>query len=110
MNKLSTSSSPVRRSPTCSHLCNIYRVVHKAELLIRSLMLEGISILLTEVHDEIDDLRRSVWNLDGVSLDMDYLETLLLDGVLEFHHEQSTTLCHDVIRISRITEQVVEMS
>src|SRR5690606_25183455 len=89
---LSAHSLPVCRLPTVLRICDIHRIIHQSHLLVRRLVLKDVTVLVTEVHHEVDDLRSGVRDLDRVRLDVSHSEAHLLDLVLEIDHEQSTTL------------------
>src|SRR5690606_29219293 len=59
------------------------RIVHETHLTICFLVLELVSILSAEVHDELDDLRSCIRDLDRVGLDVNDLEALFLNRMLE---------------------------
>src|SRR5690606_4081887 len=100
-------------SPLCTInafcLSDINRLVYETELVVRSLVLEVVSISLTELEDLLDDLRGRLRDLDRVSLNMSNRETVLLHEVLQVDHEQSATLSHDIVDVSRILERIVEL-
>ena len=73
-------------------------------------MLELVAILLTKLEYEVDNFGRRIRNLDGVGLDMNYLEALLLDCELQINHEQGATLSDDVVLVTNILERVFESS
>ena len=50
-------------------------------------MLKLVAVLLCKLHAEVDDLRRSTGNLDGVGLDMGNRETTLLYLILQSAHK-----------------------
>src|SRR5690606_2327955 len=108
MLELSAHSSPLV-SGLVLGLCNIDRVIHETELVVRSLVLEHIAVASAELEDLLDDLRCCVGDLDGVGLDVSYREALLLHVVLQIDHKQSTTLGDDVVDVARILEAVVEL-
>ena len=105
---LSTNGRPISRLTTLGHPRNIDCVVDQGQTLVRSLVLELVPVLLTELHDLGDDLRRSIRNLDRVGLNMGDRETSALHELLEIHHEQSTSLGDDVVLVVWITERVRE--
>ena len=72
-------------------------------------MLEGVAVLLAELHDLLDDLGSSPRDLDRVGLDVRNVETLLLDEVLQIHHKQSATLCDDVVDVPGVLESIGEL-
>ena len=84
----------------------VVRVRRQAHPLIRHLMLEVVSVHFAVVHDEPDDLRRCVRNLDGVCFDVGHSKPALLHLVFQVHHEQSAALGHNVVRVARILERI----
>ena len=72
-------------------------------------MLEGIAVLLAEVHDELDDLRCGVRDLDGIRLDVSHRKPSRLHLILKRSHKQSTTKSHNIVLIADITERVIEV-
>lgn len=50
-------------------------------------MLKLVAVLLCKLHAEVDDLRRSTGDLDGVGLDMGNRETALLYLILQSAHK-----------------------
>ena len=88
---------------------NVDRVVDKDELVVRGLMLERVTVLLTELHHLLDHLMRSISDLDGVGLDVNDLRSQILQEQLEVDHEQRAPLGHNVVHIADITERVVEL-
>ena len=83
-------------------------VVHQAHTVISSLMLENITVHLAVLHDELDDLRRSIRNLDGVRLDVGNSKAPLLDLVLEVDHKQGSALGDDIVFVPIVPEWVLE--
>ena len=81
-------------------------LVHKTHTIVSGLVLEGVAVLLAEFHDLLDDLGGSPRNLDRVGLDVCNVEALLLDEVLQIHHEQCTTLGDNVVHIAGVLEGV----
>ena len=104
MLELSTHSGPLIAASS-----NIDRVVDKTELIVGPFVFELIAVLLSEINDEVDDLRRCVRNLDGVSLDVCDRETTILNCFFQVDHEQSTTLGYDVVFITVIPKWVVKL-
>ena len=74
-------------TPVSVTVVDIHGLVHEAHTVISGLMLEGVAVLLTELHDLLDDLGSCPRDLDRVGLDVRNVETLLLDKVLEVYHE-----------------------
>ena len=93
-----------------SILSNINRVIHQTHAVVRSLVLKGVAILLTIVHDELNNIGVRIRDLDRICLNMCDRITTLVDLVLEVDHEQSSTLGYDVVLVANITEWVVELS
>ena len=87
---------------------NINSVVDQTHSVVRSLVLEGVTVQLTVIHDKLDNIIRSVRNLDRIRLDVSDGKTTLLHLMLQIDHEQSATLGHDVILVTNITEGIVE--
>ena len=87
---------------------NINRVVDKTHLSIGRFMLEGVTIALSKVHAEVDNLRSSTRDLDGVGLDMGHLETSCHNLILQGLHEQCATQSNNVIDVASISEGIIE--
>ena len=75
--ELGTSGTPVSVL-----VVDIYGLVHETHTIVSSLVLEGIAILLAELHNLLDDLWSSPRDLDRVGLDVRNVEALLLYEVL----------------------------
>ena len=71
-------------------------------------MLENITVHLAVVHDELNDLRRSVWNLDRVRLDVSNNKAPFLNLVLEVDHKQGSALGDDIIFVTVVMERILE--
>ena len=71
-------------------------------------MLKLVAVLLCKLHAEVNDLRRSTGDLDGVGLDVCHRETTLLYFVLQSAHKQSATQGDNVVRVLRITERIIK--
>ena len=69
-------------------------------------MLEGVSVLLAELHDLLDDLGSSPRDLDRVGLDMRNVEALLLDKVLEVYHKERASLRNNIVHVPRVLERI----
>ena len=72
-------------------------------------MLKDIAVLLAIIHDELDNLRRRVRNLDGVRLDVGNSKAPFLDLMLEVDHEQGSALGDDIIFVAGIPEGILEV-
>ena len=68
-------------------IVDIDGLVHETHTVVSSLVLECVAVLLAELHDLLDDLGSGSRDLDRVGLDVRNVEALLLDKVLEVHHE-----------------------
>ena len=84
-------------------------LVHETHTVVSSLVLEGVAVLLAELHDLLDDLGSGPRDLDRVGLDVRNVEALLLDEVLQIHHKQCATLCDDVVDVPGVLEGVWEL-
>ena len=71
-------------------------------------MLENITVHLTVVHDELNDLRRSIGDLDRVRLDVSNNKAPFLNLVLEVDHKQGSTLGDDIIFVAVVMERVLK--
>ncbi len=71
-------------------------------------MLENITVHLAILHDELDDLRRSIRDLDRVRLDMGNSKAPFLDLMLEVDHKQGSALGDDVVFVPIVTERVLK--
>ena len=87
---------------------NINSVIHQTHSVVCSLMLKCVAVSLAEIHNKLDNLRRRIRNLDGVGLDVGNRVSTFLYLMLQIHHEQSPTLSHDIVNVSRITERILE--
>src|SRR6476620_11229137 len=96
--------------PTPIVFCDINSVVNEAEFLIRCLVTKRITTFFSQLTNKSNDLRRGVRNLNGIGLDMSYLETLILNRMLQVNHEESTTLGDDVILVPVVLELGVKPS
>ena len=61
---------------------DVDRVVDQAHALVGILVFKGVAVLLSVVHDELDDLRRGVRDLDRIGLDVGDGESAFLHLVL----------------------------
>ena len=93
-------------TPVSVLVVDIDGLVHKTHTVVSSLVLEGVSVLLAELHNLLDDLGGGPRDLDRVGLDVCNVEALLLDEVLQIHHEQSATLGDNVVHIAGVLEGV----
>ena len=81
-------------------------LVHETHTIVSSLMLEGVAVLLAELHDLLDDLGSSPRNLDRVGLDVRNVEALLLDEVLEVYHKERASLSNNIVHVPRVLERI----
>ena len=96
-------------TPVSVLVVDIDGLVHETHTIVSSLVLEGVAVLLAELHNLLDDLGSSPRDLDRVSLDVCNVEALLLYEVLQIHHEQSATLGDNVVHIAGVLEGVGEL-
>ena len=80
--ELGTSGAPVSVT-----VVDIDGLAHETHTIVSSLVLEGVAVLLAELHDLLDDLGSGPRDLDRVGLDVRNVKALLLDKVLEVYHE-----------------------
>ena len=97
------------RPSTVLILRNINGVIDKTHTFVRRFMLKVVPVLLAELDDLLNDLGSCIGDLDRVCLDMGNDEALALDELHEVDHEQSTTLCHNVVDVSRVAEGIREL-
>ena len=71
-------------------------------------MLENITVHLAVVHDELNDFRCSVWDLDRVRLDVSNNKAPFLNLVLEVDHKQGSALGDDIIFVTVVMERILE--
>ena len=90
----------------CSITSNINRIVHQTHTIIGRFVLKVVPIQFAVLGHKLDDLRRCVWNLDGVGFDVRYNKALTLNSVLEVDHEQGTSFSNDVILVTVIPERI----
>src|SRR5690606_25274930 len=109
MLELRTDCLPITRLTTRSNPGNKDSVVDETHLLVRTIMLEGVSPIVAIRHHKLDDVLVSVGDLDRVRLNMDDLVTLLLNRVLQINHEQCTALSDDVVNVSIVLEGIREL-
>ena len=69
-------------------------------------MLKVVPIQFAVLSHKLDDLRRCVWNLDGVGFDVRYSKALTLNSVLEVDHKQGPSFGNDVILVTIISERI----
>ena len=89
-------------------LSDINRIIYQTHSVICSLMLECITILLTKVHNELNDFWCRIRNLNGICLYVCNSESTLLYLMFKIHHEQSAALSDNVILVSNIMEWIRE--
>ena len=89
-------------------LSNIDSIVNQAHAIVCSLVLKRITISQTETHNKRNDLRCCIRDFDRVRFDMNNLKSPLLNSLCQIHHKKSSSLCHDVILVSRIMESIVK--
>ena len=89
---------------------NINCIVHQTHTIIGCFVLKVVPIQFAVLSHKFDDLRRCVWNLDGVGFDVRYSKALTLNSVLEIDHKQSSTLRDDVILVTIISERIFKPS
>ena len=106
--ELSARGCPFTGVLTIFVLGNINGVVDEAHAIISRFVLENITVHLTVVHDELNDLRRSVWNLDRVRLDVSNNKAPFLNLVLEVYHKQGSALGDDIIFVTVVMERILE--
>ena len=106
--ELSARGCPLTGVLTILVLGNINGVVDEAHAIISRFVLENITVHLTVVHDELNDLRRSVWNLDRVRLDVSNNKAPFLNLVLEVDHKQGSALGNDIIFVTVVMERILE--
>ena len=106
--KLSPCGRPLAGVLTILILGDIDGVVHQAHPVISSLMLKGVAVLLAVVHDELDDFRSSIGDLDGVGLDVGNSKAPFLDLMLEVDHEQGSALGNDIVFVPVVPEGILE--
>ena len=109
MGELSTRGCPTA-AVLLIVLGNVDCVVHEGHTIVCRLMLEIVAVLLTEVDDGLNNLRRGIWNLDRVRLNMrDSVTKFLLHVMLEVNHEQGSTLRDNIVDVARVLAGVVEL-
>ena len=69
-------------------------------------MLKVVPIQFAVLSHKFDDLRRCVWNLDGVGFDVRYSKALTLNSVLEIDHKQGPSFSNDIILVTIISERI----
>ena len=106
--ELSARGCPLTGVLTIFVLGNINGVVDEAHAIISRFVLENITVHLAVVHDELNDLRRSVWNLDRVRLDVSNNKAPFLNLVLEVDHKQGSALGDDIIFVTVVMERILE--
>ena len=106
--ELSAGRCPFAGVFTVLILGDVDGVVHQAHTVIGGLMLKNITVHFAILHDELNDLRRGIRNLDRVRLDMSNSKASFLDLVLEVDHKQGSALGDDVVFVSIVTERVLK--
>ena len=106
--ELSACGSPFASVLTIFVLGDINGVVDEAHTIVGRFVLENITVHLAVVHDELNDLRCSVGDLDRVRLDVSNNKAPFLNLVLEVDHKQGSALGDDVIFIAVVMERVLE--
>ena len=84
-------------------------IVHQTHAVIGSLMLKDIRRTFAVIHNELNDLRCRIWDLDGVRLDVGNSKAPFLDLMLEVDHEQGSALGDDIIFVAGIPEGILEV-
>lgn len=98
--ELSARGCPLASVLTIFVLGNINGVVDEAHTIVGRFVLENITVHLAVVHDELDDLRRSVGDLDRVRFDVSNNKAPFLNLVLEVDHKQGSTLGDNIIFVA----------
>ena len=106
--ELSARGCPLTGVLTVFVLGNINGVVDEAHAIISRFVLENITVHLAVVHDELNDLRCSVWDLDRVRLDVSNNKAPFLNLVLEVDHKQGSALGDDIIFVTVVMERILE--
>ena len=106
--ELSARGCPLTGVLTIFVLGNINGVVDEAHAIISRFVLENITVHLAVVHDELNDLRRSVRNLDRVRLYVSNNKAPFLNLVLEVDHKQGSALGDDIIFVTVVMERILE--
>ena len=106
--ELSARGCPLTGVLTILVLGNINGVVDEAHTIISRFVLKNITVHLAVVHDELNDLRRSIGDLDRVRLDVSNNKAPFLNLVLEVDHKQGSTLGDNIIFVAVVMERVLE--
>ena len=101
MLELGTSGAPL---PIL--VVDIDGLVHETHTIVSSLVLEGVAVLLAELHDLLDDLGSGPRDLDRVGLDVCNVEALLLYEVLEVYHKERASLRNNIVHVPRVLERI----
>ena len=89
--------------------CNINCFIDQTNTFILRFDLEVVTMILTKVNNELTYFRSGIYNLDGVSLDVDYFESSLLDFLLKINHEKSPALGNPIINVTHISKSIREL-
>ena len=87
-------------------LGDINGVIYETHPVISRLMLEGVAIEFAISRHEVNDFRRRVRNLDGISFDMSDGKAASLNLMLQVNHEQGSAFGYDVIYVAVVAEGI----